>query len=77
MDSAHVGMDSLSVEQWESQMKLFNDLYDNIAFTNAQYYAGLDEEMRPNGDVSIWNMEIKLRSDRSAYGIGLLLGIVF
>lgn len=48
------GMDSLSVEQWESQMKLFNDLYDNIAFTNAQYYAGLDEEMRPNGDVRVY-----------------------
>ena len=47
-------LDSLPKSAWESQMKLFNDLYDNIEFTNAQYYAGLDEEMKPNGDVRVY-----------------------
>lgn len=47
-------LDSLSIDAWESQMRLFNDLYENIEFTNAQYYAGLDENMRPNGDVRVY-----------------------
>jgi quercetin dioxygenase-like cupin family protein len=47
-------LDSLSVEDWESQMRLFNDLYDNIQFTNAQYFAGLDDNMKPNGDVRVY-----------------------
>jgi len=47
-------LDSLSVEAWEAQMRLFNELYDNIQFTNAQYYAGLDDTMKPNGDVRVY-----------------------
>ena len=47
-------LDSLSIEAWETQMRLFNDLYENIQFTNAQYYAGLDDAMKPNGDVRVY-----------------------
>lgn len=60
------GMDSLSLEQWETQMKTFNVLYDNIEFTNAQYYAGLDENMKPNGDVRVygtWTSNYKLNGE--------------
>lgn len=48
------GVDSLSIDLWEAQMKTFNELYDNIEFTNAQYYAGLDKNMKPNGDVRVY-----------------------
>ena len=47
-------LDSLSIEAWETQMRLFNDLYDDIQFTNAQYFAGLDDTMKPNGDVRVY-----------------------
>ena len=60
------GIDSLSIDKWESQMKIFNELYDNIQFTNPQYYAGLNEDMKPNGDVRVygsWKSNYKLNGE--------------
>ena len=57
------GLDSLSITAWEAQMRSFNDLYENIEFTNPEYYAGLDKNMNPNGDVRVygtWKSNYKL-----------------
>ena len=53
-----VGMDSLPREQWENQVKSFMSIYDNKMLLNAQYFAALDEENLPDGNVRVygtWN----------------------
>lgn len=51
-------MDSLPKADWEEAMKGFMKAYNDKQLTDAQYYAGLDEDQQPNGDVrvyGIWN----------------------
>ena len=53
-----VGMDSLPREQWENAFKGFMSNYDNKMLLNAQYFAALDEENLPDGNVRVygtWN----------------------
>ena len=51
-----VGRDSLPRATWEDAMKGFMAAYNDIEFTDAQYYAGLDENQKPNGDVRIYGL---------------------
>lgn len=48
------GMDSLSTEQWQEREQYFMDNYSDITFENDQYFAGLDEDQTPNGDVRVY-----------------------
>lgn len=53
-----VGMDSLPREQWENAVKGFMTNYDNLMLLNAQFFAALDEENLPDGNVRVygtWN----------------------
>jgi len=53
-----VGMDSLPREQWEGAFKGFMANFDNKTLKNAQYYAALDEQNLPDGNVRVygtWN----------------------
>lgn len=53
-----VGMDSLPKAEWENAMKGFMKGYTDKKFTNDQYFAGLDDDQTPNGDVRVygeWN----------------------
>tara|TARA_Y100001954_G_C15677726_1_gene536086 strand:+ start:199 stop:1029 length:831 start_codon:yes stop_codon:yes gene_type:complete len=60
-------LDSLDVNAWENQMKSYHNLYDNIEFTDQQYFAGLNEEtQKPTGDVRVygtWKSNYKLTGD--------------
>lgn len=51
-----VGRDSLPRATWEEAMKGFMASYNDIEFTNGLYYAGLDEDQKPNGDVRIYGL---------------------
>ncbi len=51
-----VGQDSLPMETWKEAMKGFMAAYNDIEFTNGQYYAGLDEDQKPNGDVRTYGL---------------------
>ncbi len=51
-----VGQDSLPIETWKEAMKGFMATYNDIEFTNGQYYAGLDEDQKPNGDVRVYGL---------------------
>jgi ketosteroid isomerase-like protein len=48
------GVDSLDVDTWIGAMQGFNSAYNNIEFTEQLYYAGLDENQKPNGDVRVY-----------------------
>ena len=48
------GVDSLDVDTWSKAMQGFNDAYDDIEFTKQLYFAGLDENQKPNGDVRVY-----------------------
>lgn len=53
-----VGMDSLPKAEWENAMKGFMKTFTDIKLTNAQYFAGLNDDQTPNGDVrvyGVWN----------------------
>jgi ketosteroid isomerase-like protein len=56
------GIDSLDVNTWYNSMQGFNDTYDNIEFTNQLYFAGLDENQKPNGDVRVYGTWKSLNS---------------
>ena len=48
------GVDSLDVDTWFGSMQGFNKAYNNIDFTEQLYFAGLDENQKPNGDVRVY-----------------------
>ena len=53
-----VGMDSLPRVQWEEAFKGFMANFDNKMLINSEYYAALDEENLPDGNVRVygtWN----------------------
>jgi ketosteroid isomerase-like protein len=51
-----VGQDSLSKEEWSTAMKGFMKAYSDKQFTDAQYFAGLDDNQEPNGDVRVYGL---------------------
>lgn len=51
-----VGMDSLSRRDWMEAMQGYMDKYDDIQLADALYYAGLDEDQNPNGDVRAYGV---------------------
>ena len=51
-----VGRDSLPRATWEEAMKGFMAAYNDIEFTDDQYFAGLDDNQKPNGDVRIYGL---------------------
>ena len=51
-----VGQDSLPRSTWEEAMKGFMASYNDIEFTNDLYFAGLDEDQKPNGDVRVYGL---------------------
>lgn len=51
-----VGQDSLSKEVYFDAMKGFMKTYTDIQFTDAQFFAGLDDNQQPNGDVRVYGM---------------------
>lgn len=51
-----VGMDSLPRKEFMNTMQSYMDAYDDISLTDAQYYAGLDEDQSPNGDVRVYGL---------------------
>ena len=48
------GVDYLDVDKWLNSMKGFNNAFNNIEFTEQLYFAGLDENQKPNGDVRVY-----------------------
>lgn len=48
------GVDSLDIDTWFSAMQGFNNAYNDIEFTKPLYFAGLDENQKPNGDVRVY-----------------------
>jgi hypothetical protein len=57
------GVDSLNVNTWYDAMQGFNDAYNNIEFTKQLYFAGLDENQKPNGDVRVYGTWKSLNAD--------------
>ena len=51
-----VGRDSLPLATWKDAMKGFMAGYNDIQFTEGQYYAGLGEDQKPNGDVRVYGL---------------------
>lgn len=51
-----VGQDSLPRATWEDAMKGFMAGYNDIEFTDGLYFAGLDDNQKPNGDVRIYGL---------------------
>ncbi len=51
-----VGRDSLPRAVWEEAMKGFMKMFDNKKLTDAQYFAGLGEDQKPNGDVRAYGL---------------------
>ncbi|MGB5498142.1 MAG: hypothetical protein WBM77_04385, partial [Maribacter sp.] len=49
-----VGSDSLPKATWEEAMKGFMKQFNDKKFTDAQYFAGLDDDQQPNGDVRVY-----------------------
>jgi len=43
--------DSLNVDEWIELEQYFMDAYDDVEFTDPLYFAGLADDMTPNGDV--------------------------
>ena len=48
------GVDSLDINTWFGAMQGFNNDFKNIEFTEQLYFAGLDENQKPNGDVRVY-----------------------
>jgi len=46
-----VGMDSLPKSEWEKAFRGFMSNFDNKKLTNPQYFAALDEDNLPDGNV--------------------------
>ncbi len=61
-----VGRDSLPRETWEEAMKGFMAAYNDIEFTEGQYFAGLDENQKPNGDVRVYGLWKSKMADSGA-----------
>ena len=57
------GVDSLDLSLWKTTMEGFNTEFNEIEFTNAQYFAGLDENQKPNGDVRVYGTWKSLNAD--------------
>lgn len=51
-----VGQDSLPIEIWKEAMKGFMATYNDIEFTNAQFFSGLDDDQKPTGDVRVYGL---------------------
>ena len=51
-----VGSDSLPKATWEEGMKTFMKQYNDKTLTGALYYAGLDDNQQPNGDVRVYGL---------------------
>ena len=51
-----VGRDSLPREAFTEAMKGFMTSYNDIQLTDAQYFAGLDDNQKPNGDVRAYGL---------------------
>ena len=51
-----VGQDSLPRATWEEAMKGFMADYNDIEFTSGLYFAGLDDNQKPNGDVRVYGL---------------------
>lgn len=51
-----VGQDSLPKAEYEKAMKGFMEAYNDITFTEAEYFAGLGEDQKPNGDVRVYGL---------------------
>lgn len=49
-----VGMDSLPKSEWEKAFRGFMTNYDNKKLTNPQYFAALDEDNLPDGNVRVY-----------------------
>jgi len=49
-----VGMDSLPKSEWEKAFRGFMTNYDNKTLTNPQYFAALDEDNLPDGNVRVY-----------------------
>ena len=48
------GLDSLNPAQWQEREQYFMDNYSDITFEDDQYFAGLDDDQTPNGDVRVY-----------------------
>ena len=51
-----VGSDSLPRAVWEDAMKGFMKGFSDKKLTNAEYFAGLGENQKPNGDVRVYGL---------------------
>ena len=51
-----VGSDSLPKATWEEGMKGFMKQFNDKKFTGAEYFAGLDDNQQPNGDVRVYGL---------------------
>lgn len=49
-----VGMDSLPKSEWEKAFRGFMTNFDNKKLTNPQYFAALDEDNLPDGNVRVY-----------------------
>ena len=56
------GVDSLDIDTWYNAMKGFNAAYEEINLTKQLYFAGLDENQKPNGDVRVYGTWTSLNS---------------
>ena len=56
------GVDSLDVNTWYKTMEGFNARFNDIKFTKQLYFAGLDENQKPNGDVRVYGTWESLNS---------------
>ena len=45
------GADSLDLDGWMEQEQYFMDSYDDLVFNDPLFFAGLADDMTPNGDV--------------------------
>lgn len=63
-----VGMDSISKEEWKNAFRFFMTNYDNKQLTKPQYFAALDEENQPDGNVRVygeWNSNFAATGKKS------------
>jgi len=56
------GIDSLDINTWYNAMKGFNAEFNEIKFTKQLYFAGLDDNQKPNGDVRVYGTWESLNS---------------
>ena len=56
------GVDSLDINTWHNTMKGFNAGFKEINFTKQLYFAGLDDNQKPNGDVRVYGTWESLNS---------------